>query len=268
MRIKFHLINKKVGDDMNYIIYDLEFNQKNYNSDETINNTVEAEINNISNIPFEIIQIGALKLDANLQTISTFDSLIKPIIYRTIHPFVENLTKITNDKVASAKNFIHVYEDFLEFIGNDEFTLCVWGSADIKELVRNIKFYKLSNSYDYKYIDIQKYLSKYLKAPAKSRIGLKNAIELLNIPIEGEFHDAFNDAYYTAEVFKLIYTDDMKPITYTPAPPRRVSQPKEKIDIPSLINQFEKMYNREMSEEEISIIKLAYMMGKTRQFIL
>jgi len=260
--------NNKVGEHVNYIIYDLEFNQKNYNSAEIINKTIESELNNISSIPFEIIQIGALNLDANLQTISTFDFLIKPMIYKTIHPFVENLTKITNDKVSSAKDFVHVYEDFLKFMGDDEFILCVWGSADIKELIRNIKFYNLSTSYDYKYIDIQKYLSKYLKAPAKSRIGLRNAIELLNIPIEGEFHDAFNDAYYTAEIFKLIYNDNMKPILYTPDPSRRVSQPKEKIDIPSLINQFEKMYNREMSDEEKSIIKLSYMMGKTRQFIL
>lgn len=170
--------------------------------------------------------------------------------------------------VASCKDFVHVYEDFLKFIGNDEIILGVWGTADIKELVRNLKFYNLSTSYVPKYFDIQKYASKYLKAPGKSRIGLRNAIELLNIPIEGEFHDAFNDAYYTAEVFKLIHNDNIKPMIYTPTPPRRISQPKEKIDTFSLINQFEKMYNREMSEEEKSIIKLAYMMGKTRQFIL
>ena len=260
---------------MNYIIYDLEFNQKNYNSTEAMtnpieamNNSPEAEIVNNSSIPFEIIQIGALKLDENLQTISTFNTLIKPTVYRTIHPFVENLTKITDDKVASCKDFVHAYEDFLKFIGNDEIILCVWGSVDIKELVRNIKFYNLSTSYVYKYIDIQKYLSKYLKAPAKSRVGLRNAIDLLNIPIEGEFHDAFNDAHYTAEVFKIIHNENIKPMIYTPAPTRRISQPKEKIDTFALINQFEKMYNREMSEEEKSIIKLAYMMGKTKQFII
>ncbi|BCZ45646.1 exonuclease [Clostridium gelidum] len=253
---------------MNYIIYDLEFNQKNNASTETYNNSIETEINNNCSIPFEIIQIGALKLNENFQLISTFNMLIKPTIYKSIHPFVENLTKITDDMVASCKDFIHVYEDFLKFIGNDEITLCVWGAADIKELVRNLKFHNLSTSYVPKYFDIQKYASKYLKAPEKSRIGLRNAIELLNIPIEGEFHDAFNDAYYTAEIFKLIYNDNIKPMIYTPASPRRISQPKEKIDILSLINQFEKMYNREMSEEEKSIIKLAYMMGKTRQFIL
>jgi inhibitor of KinA sporulation pathway (predicted exonuclease) len=253
---------------VNYIVYDLEFNQKNYDSTEAINNTTETEIINSSRIPFEIIQIGALKLDENLQTTSTFNTLIKPTVYKTIHPFVENLTKITDDKVASCKDFVHAYEDFLKFIDNDEITFCVWGAADIKELVRNLKFHNLSTPYVPKYFDIQKYASKYLKVPEKSRIGLRNAIELLNIPIEGEFHDAFNDAYYTAEVFKLIHNENIKPMIYTPAPPRRISQPKERIDTFSLINQFEKMYSREMSEEEKSIIKLAYMMGKTRQFIL
>jgi len=259
---------------VNYIIYDLEFNQKNNisaevdsSSTESDSNPTETEINKTT-MPFEIIQIGALKLNENFETISTFNTLIKPTVYKYIHPFVENLTKITDDKVASCKDFLHVYEDFLKFIGNDEITFCVWGAADIKELVRNLRFYNLSTSHVPKYFDIQKYASKYLKAPGKSRIGLRNAIDLLNIPIEGEFHDAFNDAYYTAEVFKLIHNDNIKPMIYTPAPPRRISQPKEKIDTFSLINQFEKMYNREMSEEEKSIIKLAYMMGKTRQFIL
>jgi len=253
---------------MNYIIYDLEFNQKNHNATEPINNTPETEIINSTSLTFEIIQIGAVKLDENFQTISTFNTLIKPTVYKLIHPVVENLTKITDAKVASCKDFVHVYEDFLKFIGNDEITFCIWGVVDIKELVRNLKFHNLSTSYVPKYFDVQKYASKYLKAPEKSRIGLRNAIELLNIPIEGEFHDAFNDAYYTAEVFKLIHNENIKPMIYTPAPTRRISQPKEKIDTFSLINQFEKMYNREMSEEEKSIIKLAYMMGKTRQFIL
>ncbi len=254
---------------MNYIIYDLEFNQKNNGSTEIGDNSIATEINNSSIIPFEIIQIGALKLNEKFETISTFNTLIKPTIYKTIHPFIEDLTGINNSKVDLCKNFIQTYEDFMRFIGSEETVLCVWGTVDIKELLRNILFHKLcTSSISRYYIDIQKYASKYLKAPQKSKIGLRNAIELLNIPIEGEFHDAFNDAYYTTEVFKLIYDDNVEPMVYNPAPSTRVSKPKEKVDITSLINQFQKIYNRDMSEEEESIIKLAYMMGKTRQFIL
>lgn len=252
---------------MNYIIYDLEFNQKN-NTSSSKNDLIENKIDCSVNMPFEIIQIGAIKLNENFETLSTFNALIKPTLYKTIHPYVENLTQITDCKVALCKTFVDVYNDFLEFLENDEIILCVWGMVDIKELIRNLKFYNLSTSKFSKYIDIQKHASKYLKAPNKSRIGLRHAIELLNIPISGEFHDAYNDAYYTAEIFKLIYNKNIKPSVYIPIPPKRISKPKEKIDMARLINQFEKMYNREMSEEEKNIIKLAYIMGKTRQFIL
>lgn len=250
---------------MHYIIYDLEFNQKDNRSDE---NNTDLAMKNIPDIPFEIIQIGALKLDDVFQTVSTFNSLIKPTVYKSIHPHVESLTQITDEKIAFCRYFPDVYKDFLEFIGDEEITLCVWGIVDIKELIRNLKFYNFPILNISKYIDVQKYASKHLKTLNKSRIGLRNAIELLNIPINGEFHDAFNDAYYTAEIFKLIYNNEIiKPSVYTSAPPKRISKPKEDIDIISLIHQFEKMYNREITEEEKSIIKLAYIMGRTGQFI-
>ncbi|PJI07317.1 MULTISPECIES: 3'-5' exonuclease [Clostridium] len=246
---------------MNYIIYDLEFNQKYLDSTDT-------ESNNALSLPFEIIQIGALKLNESFETVSKFNALIKPTVYPSIHPYVESLTKITNDKVSSCKSFVPVYEDFLQFIDKDEAILCVWGTGDIKELLRNIKFYNLSISPIPKLcIDVQKYASKYFNTPNKSRIGLKNAVELLNMPDNGEFHNAFNDAYYTAEVFKHIYDDTIKPSIYELNFNKRVTKPKGKIDTAALINQFEKMYDREMSEEEKSIIKLAYIMGKTGQFM-
>lgn len=245
---------------MYYIIYDLEFNQKN-------NDLIEDEIPQSNNIPFEIIQIGAIKLNENFEIISNFNTLIKPTIYKSIHPFVENLTNITDVQVSSCRNFPAVYEDFLNFIGNDETILCVWGIVDIKELIRNVKFYSLSASKISKYIDVQKYASKHLNSAKNSRIGLKNAIELLNISINGDFHDAYNDAYYTSEIFKAIYNPKIKPSVYASTPSRRAIQTKEIVDTASLIMQFEKMYSRDMTEEEKAIIKLAYYMGKTRQFI-
>lgn len=245
---------------MNYIIYDLEFNQKN-------NDFLDNTSNQRNNIPFEIIQIGAVKLNENFEIISTFNTLIKPTIYKTVHPIVKNLTNITDEQLLHCNDFPAVYKDFLDFLGNDEIIICVWGMVDIKELIRNVNFHKLSALPIYKCIDIQTYASKYLKTEKKSKIGLKNAIELLNIQISGNFHDAFNDAYYTSEIFKIIYDNEMKPIVYKPDTYRKIVKPKEKIDTVSLIKQFEKLYNRQMSEEEKSIIKLAYIMGKTRQFI-
>lgn len=247
---------------MNYIIFDLEFNQKY-----TDKSNAEA-VNDL--LPFEIIQIGALKLSENFETVSTFNTLVKPTVHKAIHPFIENLTGINDNKVSIYKSFPEIYEDFIRFIGEDKIVLCVWGTVDIKELLRNIKFHELPPLSNFKfYIDVQQYASKYFKFSKALRIGLKNAAEILNIPIKNEFHDAFNDAYYTSEIFKIIYDDTVVPKKYTTVSShRRVNKPKEKVDEKALINQFEKMYNREMSEEEKSIIKHAYYMGKTKQFII
>lgn len=247
---------------MNYIIFDLEFNQEHPKNKISTPDTKER-------LSLEIIQIGALKLNLNLETISTFNTLINPTVHTIIHPYVQYLTKITDEQISSSKTFPNVYTDFLNFIGEDEFILCVWGTSDIKELIKNINFHKLTHSsLSKKYIDIQSHASKYFNAPKGSKIGLRNAIELLNINIIGEFHDAYNDACYTAEAFKRIYNSTITPLIYNFNSSKRNVHTKEKIDINGLIHQFEKMYNRQLSKDEIDMIKLAYNMGRTKQFIV
>ncbi|MPQ45102.1 3'-5' exonuclease, partial [Clostridium tarantellae] len=243
---------------MKYIIYDLEFNQSYIPDKEKIKNS------NFK-LPFEIIQIGAIKLDESLNLISTFNSLIKPTLYTNVHPYVENLTKITNEKLKFCNNFLTVYNKFLNFIGEKDVVICVWGLADIKEFLRNLEFQKINtNSFPKNYIDVQNCTSKYFNVPKGSKIGLKNAVQLLNIQIKNEFHDAFNDAYYTTEVFKKIYKSiNLNPILYTPNKSKKITQIKKQINTKALINQFKKMYKRNLSADEEAMIKLAYIMGRT-----
>ena len=174
---------------MNYIVFDLEFNQlytkkKSQNailsadseenkSDIAENKSIEktTEKNNISvslndgvhyknpslEMPFEIIQIGAVKLDDNFEIIDTFSKLVKPSLYKEIHPFICELTSITTDMVEDEELFPKVYGDFMKFIGNDDFIMCVWGIDDIKQLLRNIKFHGLNVHNNFK-----KYILKYI----------------------------------------------------------------------------------------------------------
>ncbi len=254
---------------MNYIIFDLEFNQKYEDKKEHClekNQCVEKS-NNLS-LPFEIIQIGALKLNENFEKISTFNFLIKPTIHTTLHPYVENLTKISNNDINSSETFPNIYDKFTKFIGKEEAVLCVWGIVDIKELLRNIKFHNISTtSLPLKYIDVQSHASKYFNSKKGIKIGLKNAIELLDIPLHGDFHDASNDAYYTAEVLKKIFNKNIKPLLYT-NPSRSTSSVKEKVDMNGVFDQFKKMYKRSLTKEEKSMISLAYNMGRTKQFVI
>lgn len=245
---------------MNYIVFDLEFNQKHKNKDSN-------EDKPSPSIMFEIIQIGALKLDDNLDTISTFNSFIKPTVHTVLHPYIAELTSITEEQINSSKNFLEVYEDFSNFIGKDKTVFVLWGVNDLKELIKNATYYKLNvENIPKAYIDIQLYTSKLLNCPKGLKIGLKNALEVFNLPMDSSFHDAFNDAYYTAEIFKKVYNTDIQPLLYVHEPDRVKKAPKIKVNISALISQFEKMYNRQLTFEEKSMIKTAYMMGKTNQF--
>lgn len=241
---------------MKYIIFDLEFNQSCNKEDRVLQ------------LPFEIIQIGALKLDENFKTISTFNKLVKPTVYKNILPYIQELTKITNEMVSIAQNFIDVYYDFMNFIGKEDITFIIWGTVDLKELYKNILYFELpTENLPKLYIDIQDYASKYFRVPGGKRIGLKNALDFLNLPISEELHNAFNDAYYTTEVFKNLYNDSIETKTYSHNTIRIKSEQKKIIDYDGLILQIEKMYNRKLTSEEISMIKLAYNMGKTNQFL-
>lgn len=254
-----------MGDNVNYIIYDLELNHKYTNKE--IDEPKKSKTS--PSLPFEIIQIGALKLNEEFEIIDSFNALIKPSVYEIIHPFIEELTGITNDKIAFCDDFSYVFKEFLRFIGPEKSVLVVWGKTDVTELIRNIKFHNLSTaSITNRYIDIQEYASKHFKIPKGSKISLKNAVETLNIPIENSFHDAFNDAFYTAEVFKKLSNiiKDIHPKLFIPDTPRNKGK-KEIVDTVALFYQFEKIYKRKMTIEEQNIIKLAYMMGKTKQFI-
>lgn len=246
---------------MNYIIFDLEYNQQHPD-----------DINPSEPKPpllFEIIQIGAIKMSKELKVTSVFNSLVKPNIHLKLHPYVENLTKLNMDVLINSPCFKSVYSDFINFIGKEDSILVVWGKSDIKELIKNIEFYNLDSSkISNKYIDIQSYTSKLFKLPKGQKISLKNAVNALNIPVEGDFHDAFFDAHYTSEVFKSIYTKKLSPSTFIKGTEKRSKVKKEKLDSDALIREFEKIYNRKMSKEEVEIIRLAYFMGKTKQFIL
>lgn len=289
---------------MNYIVFDLEFNQlyakKNVETKDTAANASEDSSSNISNMkinmaeneiiekisvsyseqsilsnnsrslemPFEIIQIGAVKLDDNFEVISTFNSLVKPSLYKEIHPFIEELTAITTQMVNDKDLFPKVFSDFMNFIGHDDFVLCVWGLDDIKQLLRNIHFHNLNIHNNLKrYIDIQSLASKKFNTPKGNRLGLKTAVEFWNIPVESDFHNALNDAVYTAQVFRKVFNKDVKPSIYANPNYTRLSKHSPKVNTEKLISQFEKMFNRKMTKEEKCIIRIAYNMGKTHQFL-
>ena len=183
---------------MSYIVLDLEFNQA-YDFEK--NKTILL----IPSCRFEIIQIGAVKLDNNFNIIDKINLYIRPNLYKEIHPYVEKITGLSAEFLKDKQYFKDAYIHFQNFLGTEEHIFCTWGSGDLKALYRNLSYYNmLSSDLILKYIDIQNLTTKYLKYSKGGWTGLNTAIELLDLPIQQDFHDALNDALYTAEIFKKL----------------------------------------------------------------
>lgn len=178
---------------MNYIVLDLEWNQSPLGR-----GTENREI------PFEIIEIGAVKLDHNQNIISEFSEFIKPQVYHNIHYKTEEIIHIKMEDLQNSDFFPSVIKKFLDWCGND-YIFCTWGSMDLTELQRNMKYYHIENLKDktIKYYDIQKLFGIIYEEEIVSRT-LEYAVDYLKIQKKDSFHRALNDAIYTAQIFQLM----------------------------------------------------------------
>lgn len=191
---------------MDYVIIDLEFN----NLREITEFYPEFYDENAEILeckcPNEIIEIGAVKLNRTMKEIGRFKTYIKPSIYKILNPRIEQITGIHKENLENGIGFAEALKKLGDFIGEDTI-VCSWAKDDIAELIRNADYYSCEViSWLKEYIDLQEYCTKVLAE--KKSISLKNALNKLRIKaIEGDLHDALNDAVYTAEVFKRVYND-------------------------------------------------------------
>lgn len=178
---------------MNYIIMDLEWNNSYMKSAEKFIN--------------EIIEIGAVKLDENLNTVSTFSELIKPVVSKKLRSRIKNLTHISNEDVRHGQPFSQVIADFADWVGEDALIM-TWGDTDIRTLQTNFKYFLNTKSIEFitKYADLQRYCQCFINMENIQQAGLSYAAGCLQIdPEKYPHHRALDDSLLSAECFKKVY---------------------------------------------------------------
>lgn len=178
---------------MDYVVLDLEWNQASDNRD------ARSRL-----LTFEIIEIGAVKLNSRMEIIDTFQELICPQVYEEMHSVTERLIGIHMEELQGQRKFTEVAGDFLKWCGTD-FMFGTWGPQDLTELQRNMRFFGMEplGTGPVRFYDIQKLFSIAYE-DQKSRRSLEYAVDFLNIEKDGAFHRALSDAWYTARVLQMI----------------------------------------------------------------
>lgn len=183
---------------MNYIVLDLEWNQ-----------SPDGKEHEIPHLPFEIIQIGAVKLDRDLTIISQFCERIRPVVYPELHYKIQEILQIDYADFQKARTFPEVAVDFFNWCGPYSY-FCTWGPSDLTELQRNLKYYKVKSPFSFPlfFYDIQKIFS-IVYEDRKTRRNLEFAVSHLGISKDAPFHDALSDAMYTAMVLRCLSKRDI-----------------------------------------------------------
>ena len=194
---------------MTYIIIDLEWNQP-------ISYQSSAYRKVGDKLIFEMIQIGAVRLDADLNPAEAISIPIAPTHYLRIHPRIRRMTGLDSEVLAGAPAFREALEKFAAWCGED-YTLLTWGCDDVSVLHQNITFFHCEDIPLAPLCDIQRLFSDVHNL--KERSGLKAAMEMMNISADESmsFHNALNDAWYTALVFKTL-PDPSAVLNYTQQP--------------------------------------------------
>ncbi|MBF8983516.1 exonuclease domain-containing protein, partial [Lutibacter sp. B2] len=121
-----------------------------------------------------------------------------------LNPIVRRKTKITMKDLKDGVTFETAIRQLKEWINDKEYVLCVWSDNDIREIKRNCQYHKMDDTWIDNYLDIQIEASNFFELPKGKQMGLKNAIERLDMKVDKRLHRALVDAYYTGKVFREI----------------------------------------------------------------
>ena len=181
---------------MYYITLDLEWNQAYAQKALAVQKRLSCRLRG------EVIQIGAVKLDAKMNICGSYQIIVKPKHFKKLHRHVSQLTGITQEQMDMGTPLPEAAERFKRWCGKD-FAFLTWGPDDIPMLKENFHVHGLPSEWLERVYDLQVIFNRQTDGGSKQR-SLEYAMEYFEIPQNLPAHDALNDAYFTALVAKKL----------------------------------------------------------------
>lgn len=183
---------------MNYIVIDFEWNG-------TFSRITREYYN-------ELIELGGVKLDDELNVVDSFRTLVKPYHHKKLTGRVKELTNITNDDVRGGLPFKQAISRFRKWVGEDENCFMSWGTGDILVLMEDLKFYDMLDELSMikNYCDAQILCQTALGIDMAKQPGLSLVADMIGISCEDmEMHRALDDSVVTAKCIKKLWNREI-----------------------------------------------------------
>ena len=147
----------------------------------------------------EIIEIGAVKLDENLNECGKLQSFVKPHFFPKHAKDAMDFCMITDADMKKAITFPAMLEKMSAMYEAGNTLFVAWGDSDYKVLAEGCNRHKLDNPVlQADYLDLAEAYK--LWRGEENTPGLKAAIAEMEVTADGLAHTAFDDAYNTGKV--------------------------------------------------------------------
>jgi len=154
----------------------------------------------------EILQIGAVRVDRlGGPILDTYNAYIKPVIHKKFDLGAKKLPELRRS-LDSELTFAQALEGFRVWCGEDR-EFAGWGCDDFRTLERNCDFHGLPHFEIGEMRDIQRAYCRAVGS-ANAQMALWRAVQYCNIPDVFCYHDALNDAMYTASLCAWLTEED------------------------------------------------------------
>ena len=147
----------------------------------------------------EIIEIGAVKLDENLNECGKLQNFVKPHFFPKHAKDAMDFCMITDADMKKAITFPAMLEKMSAMYEAGNTFFVAWGDSDYKVLAEGCSRHKLENPVlQADYLDLAEAYK--LWHGEENTPGLKTAITEMEVTADGLAHTAFDDAYNTGKV--------------------------------------------------------------------
>lgn len=176
---------------MHYIVVDFEWNQAS---------RLPGNIDPPYPLTGEIIQMGAVKLDAQYNIIDRFQQVVKPVYFRVMNPNVQQLTGIEEALLETGVPFadaVQALQTWATGQSDEGLAWFSWGFDDRLILKENLDLFELDKVWMENWYDLQM-IYRFQIEQSPNQTALKTAMDALGLTAPenlGEAHNAFFDAY-------------------------------------------------------------------------
>ena len=155
----------------------------------------------------EILQIGAVRIERlGGPIVDSFNVFIRPVVHKRFDPGARSLPELQQSK-DSRTTFPAAWTAFSRWCGEDR-VFAFWGPDDSRAIEQNCEYWGVPYRAPDRVYNFQSAFAHAYGAPG-TQMALFRVTDFLGIPDVFDYHNALNDAMYTALVSTCLRQEDL-----------------------------------------------------------